>query len=130
MDVRMVRHLALLSAILGLILLFLASRWIDVTANIAAISLADAGASRKVCGEVTGRRVSNNHAFLTLDDGTGAIRLVVFNSSLPLLEEQGIDPLGFAIGDRLCARGDVAEYPAGSGQLELIYDAGELRYDP
>jgi DNA/RNA endonuclease YhcR with UshA esterase domain len=122
------RNLALLCSILGLIVLFYASQNIQAEhININAIIVDDIGNTVKICGEITYKRVSNNHVFFDIKDSTGTIDVVIFNTTAMGLKNKGTDVYDFKQGESICLVGAVSEYPKGSGQLELIYRTGEIK---
>lgn len=127
MQEKIIRNIALFCSVAGLILLFYISGQIEATpVRIGEISIDDVGIGVKVCGEIIEKRVSNNHVFMKLEDETGSIRLVVFNSTALKLRDSGVDVYGFSIGERICSTGVVDEYPKGSGGLELVYRRGSI----
>ena len=124
----MLRNLALLCSILGLIVLFYASQNIQAEhITIKSITVEDIGNPAKICGEITSRRVSNNHVFFDIKDNTGSIDVVIFNTTAMGLKNKGTDVYAFKQGESICLVGTVSEYPKGSGQLELIYRTGEIK---
>ncbi len=127
MQEKAIRNIALACSLAGLVILFYASEHMEMPpVSIGEISMDDVGAGLKICGEVEGKRISNNHVFMQIRDGTGSIRLVVFNSTALKLRDSGIDVYGFSEGENLCSTGVVDEYPKGSGELEVIYRKGDI----
>lgn len=127
MEEKLIRNIALVCSVAGLILLFYASGQIESgPVDMGTIGIDDVGMGVRVCGTIVEKRVSNNHVFMTLGDGTGSIRLVVFNSTALKLKGSGIDVYGFSEGESICSTGVVDEYPRGSGLLELIYRRGSI----
>ena len=123
----MMRNIALICSIAGLILLFYASEHIEIApTRIGEIGIDDVGMSVKICGVVEEKRVSNNHVFMQIGDETGSIKLVVFNSTALRLRDSGIDVYGLSQGETICSTGVVGEYPKGSGELEVIYRKGNI----
>ena len=110
--------LALACSVLGLAILYGSSILLEqssVPASISTLSLDYVGSSAKVCGNITEARATKGAVFLTLDDGTGSIRLVVFNNTHT---NQSI--YATKKGGTLCAFGQTQEYPPGSGEIELV----------
>ena len=126
MEEKTLRKLAILCSIIGLVLLYFASSWARATVDIDKITIDDIGKGFKVCGAITSKKVSNNHIFLDIEDSTGRIRYVIFNSTAQKLDESGISPYALKHGTDICAPGIADEYPKGSGRLELIYRSGNI----
>lgn len=127
MEETTLRNIALLCAVVGLVLLFYISNQIQATVDINTITIDDVGKSFKICGTINSRRVSNNHIFLNIEDQTGSIKFVIFNTTALKLNETGISPYELKEGTEICAPGVAEEYPKGSGELELIYRRGDIK---
>ncbi|RLI97255.1 MAG: hypothetical protein DRO99_03240 [Candidatus Aenigmatarchaeota archaeon] len=126
MDDSFLMRLAILCSISGLAVLFLFSSAQGTQTMIGDITAEDIGRNVMVCGEITDTRISNNHVFLTLYDGSGSIRYVIFNSTSLMLNKTGMSPFSLSKGMSMCGPGAVDEYPAGTGNLELIYRRGVI----
>lgn len=127
MQEKLIRNIALVCSVVGLVLLFYASEHMGIDpARIGEISMDDVGMGLKICGGVEEKRVSNNHIFMKIRDETGIIKLVIFNSTALKLRDSGINVYGFSEGELICSTGVVDEYPKGSGELELIYRKGGI----
>ena len=71
------------------------------------LSPEDVGRGVKVCGNVEGKFTSRNgHTFFTLTDGTGSVKVVVFNSTRAVVG-----------GGSVCVTGRVDLY---EGDLEVV----------
>jgi len=116
MEERMLLKISIACSIIGLIgLFFFASAMEAVVVNIGDLTPDDVGISTKVCGNVTKVSVSKNgHIFLDIEDGTGKIDAVIFNSSVSTL---GIDPYFITEDDSICATGKLDVY---RNELEII----------
>ncbi|MBI4019863.1 MAG: OB-fold nucleic acid binding domain-containing protein [Candidatus Aenigmarchaeota archaeon] len=125
MHDRTLRNISLLLSLAGIVLLFLISGSIEPTAlAIGSITTKDVGKAAKVCGNVTSLKVTkDSHLFMSLQDSTGEVRFVVFNSSMRKLN-QPINATSFRKGVRVCVSGVIQEYPKASGSLELVYSGG------
>jgi len=117
---------ALVLSLAGLLLIFVFSGNVGEAADIADIEIEDVGSAMKICGNITSARVSKNHIFLDIRDGTGTIKFVIFNTTALMLKERGISPYELGAGQSICAPGIVEEYPKGSGTLEMVYRAGTI----
>ena len=106
-------RLALLISIVGLAALFLIANTIgSEKVLIGDITPDDVGRGVKACGEVENKFTSKNgHVFFSLNDGTGSIKTVVFNST------QTEDPEA-----DVCVTGRVDLY---EGEIEIIADVIE-----
>ncbi|UCD06995.1 MAG: OB-fold nucleic acid binding domain-containing protein [Candidatus Aenigmatarchaeota archaeon] len=126
MEETTLRNMALLCSVIGLILLFWFSGQIRLTADIDKITIDNIGLGVRVCGNIISERVSNNHIFLDIEDQTGKIKFVIFNTTAFKLNETGISPYELKEGIGVCVPGVVEEHPKGSGELELIYRKGDI----
>lgn len=107
-------YVSIICSLVGLALLYFLSQTIELKAtDIKQITADDVGKNVKVCGNITSKFVSNNkHVFLKIEDTTGRIDAVVFNSTA---ESFGAYDVGK--GDEVCIIGQVSEYQNG---LEII----------
>ena len=64
---------------------------------------------------------SKSSYFLTINDGTGQMSLIIFESQLAQLEDNGIDVESYK-GKKVSVAGTVTEY---NSQLELILSSGD-----
>jgi exonuclease VII large subunit len=126
MNETMLRNLAIVCAIIGLGLLYVISVQIQECIDIDSITINDVGKRFLACGTISGMSVKNNHIFFNIDDNTGSIRFVIFNTSAIKLNESGISPYSLSTGTKIRANGIADEYPKGSGSLELIYRGGNI----
>lgn len=126
MEETTLRNTALLCSIAGLVLLFWVSNQIQATADISTITIDDVGKGFSVCGTINSRKISNNHVFLNIEDRTGSIKFVIFNTTALELNETGVSPYALGEGTEICAPGVAEEYPKGSGKLELVYRGGDI----
>lgn len=78
------------------------------------IGYEDIGNNVKVCGNVSEKYVSKNkHLFFRLGDGSGEIKVVIFNTTLKKI---GIDIDTIKNGDSVCVIGNIDIY---KGWLEI-----------
>ncbi len=127
MEEKVIRNIALLCSVVGLVLLYFASSMIGSThMRIGEISIDSVGMGVKICGIVENKKVSNNNVFLMVGDGSGSIKLVIFGKSALKLNESSIDVHGLCSEDEICSTGVVDEYPRGSGELEIKYTGGNI----
>lgn len=127
MDERSLKILSLICSAAGLALLFyISTRLESQPVAIGGITAENVGKKVLVCGEITSKRVANNHLFLELQDETGSISFVTFNNTALRLREQGNNVYNLSQNDRICAAGTVDEYPKGSGELEIVYRQGRF----
>lgn len=126
MEESTLRKLAALCAVAGLAVLYYASIQIRACADIDSITIDDVGKGFRACGTITGMTVSNNHIFFDVQDETGSIRFVIFNTSAIKLNETGISPYSLKEGTGISATGVADEYPKGTGRLELVYRGGNI----
>ncbi len=117
MNENKAKTLALVCSIAGLAVLYFSSALAEQAAPVGAgaLSLDDVGTSAKLCGNVSGAKTSKGNVFFSLQDGTGSMRVVIFNSTTSRINASGISN-----GGSICALGRVQEYPPGSGEIELI----------
>lgn len=64
---------------------------------------------------------SKSSYFLTINDGTGQMSLIIFESQLAQLEDNGIDVESYK-GKKVSVAGTVTQY---NSQLELILSSGD-----
>lgn len=126
MEETALRNLALICTATGLILLFIASSQMQAVTDAGAITIDDTGKAFRVCGNITSMAVRNSHIFLDIEDSTGSIRFVMFNTTALKLNETGSSPYELRAGIRICAPGIADEYPKGSGSIELVYRGGDI----
>ncbi len=127
MHEKTTKILAVAVALIGLVLLFFVSNNLETTGlAIKEINLDKEGETVKACGQISGKRVSNNHIFLDLQDSTGTIRIVIFNTTSLKLNASGISVFSIKNGRDICVTGFVDEFPAGSGKTNLVYRKSDL----
>ncbi|OYT42970.1 MAG: hypothetical protein B6U88_02245 [Candidatus Aenigmarchaeota archaeon ex4484_56] len=116
------RNFSLLCSILGLLVLFFASKKLEsVVTKISDLTFNDIGKRVKVCGNITSYYLSKkNHLFLGLEDSTDSIDIVIFNSTISKLN---LDPHILNKNQEICVLGTLTEYKSG---LEIIADNVEL----
>ena len=113
MEERLLLRISLLVSIIGLVALFLiANSIVFEKVLIEDIMPDDIGRGIKACGEVENKFTSKKgHTFFDLNDESGGIKVVVFNST------QTEDP-----GNNICVTGRVDLY---KGEIEIIADVIE-----
>ena len=121
MEERALGLLALVAALGGLALLAGVSQLaLAAPADFDGLAIADVGRAVRACGTVAAARERNGNFFLALQSNGRSLPAVVFRAeaSLP------------AIGSSLCMTATVSEYPANSGEIELVYRKGEFTVAP
>jgi DNA/RNA endonuclease YhcR with UshA esterase domain len=126
MNERTTKTISILVSMAGLALLYYVSLSLGTIVNITDINIEDIGRKFSICGNITSHRTSNNHIFLTIEDGTAGMSFVIFNSSMKTLERMGINQTDFVKNKAICISGTVDEYPKGSGNLEMVYGGGDI----
>ncbi len=127
MEEKVIRNIALICSVVGLVLLYYAWVQMEAPISISRITIDNVGTAVTVCGNIEWKNVSNNHVFMRLEDITGKIGLIIFNTTALRLNESGIDIYGFSQGEEICSTGVVKEYPEDSGKLGLTYRRGSIR---
>ena len=114
MKEKFLLYISLACSVAGLILLYYISQVIELPqTNVREITVDDIGKNVKICGEVISESVSKTkHVFLTLNDTSGEMDVVVFNSSAEKLNAYDIKK-----GDAACVIGSINDY---QGNLEII----------
>lgn len=115
------RNFSLLCSLLGLLVLFFASKKLEsVVTKISDLTIDDVGKRVKVCGIISSYHLSKNkHLFLVLEDSNDSIDIVIFNSTASKLS---IDPYQLKQDQKICVLGTLTEYKSG---LEIIADKVE-----
>jgi len=125
MDESLLLKVSIACSLMGLFLIFLFSETRGIT-EISALTIDDVGRIVSIDGVIASSRISNNHVFWGIDDGTGQIKFVIFNTSAIKMNQSGISPYDIGPGTRIRASGFVDEYPKGSGIIEIIYKRGDI----
>ncbi|MBI2675399.1 MAG: hypothetical protein HYX24_03005 [Candidatus Aenigmarchaeota archaeon] len=121
MKEQTIKHLSIFCSLAGLAMLYLSLDFIQPkAASIDSLSISDIGKGVKVCGNITEKSVKNNHIFMKLTNGSGRISIVVFNQTAASIRDKGYNIYNITPYTSLCFLGNVAEYPKGSGALEII----------
>ncbi len=112
MENKVLLYLSLASAIIGLFIIYFAAENVEPSiTSIGKITYEDVGKNAKVCGQISAVRLSQTkHLFFTIEDHTGEIDAVIFNSSIDKFES--LDK-----GDLACVLGTIDEY---EDRLEII----------
>lgn len=85
--------------------------------NIGQITAEHAGKAVKVTGIIVNMDVKDGNAFFTLADGTGEIRVVLWEGILRELERDGLDTSMLRDNVKISVEGEVDVY---RGQLEIV----------
>jgi DNA/RNA endonuclease YhcR with UshA esterase domain len=119
MEEKLLLKISIGCALIGLVILFWVSRNLELATNkIGEITIEDLGKNVKVCGKIASKSESKtNHVFLRLQDDTGNIDVVIFNSTAENARKLGIDPYQLKKYDSICVTGSVDEYKE---KLEII----------
>lgn len=114
MENKLLFYFSLASSIIGLIIVYIVSQNIELTPTaINSITYDDVGKNVKVCGNITSLYVSkNNHVFLKVNDDSGKIDVVIFNSSVDKFRIKNLEK-----NDFVCISGKIDEY---KNRLEII----------
>lgn len=114
MENRLLIHLSLASAIIGLTIIYIVAHIVELPATlIGTIVYDDIGKNVRVCGEVDSLSIpKNKHVFFDIIDSSGEIDVVVFNSSAEKLRAYSLMD-----GDVICVSGQVGEY---NDRLEIL----------
>jgi aspartyl-tRNA synthetase len=127
MREKTVTLLAVAIAVAGVATLFAVSQTMETGAvPIGEITITSLGDTVRVCGQVTARRVSNSHIFWDIQDASGSIRLVAFNSTTLKLNKSCTNLFAVQTGQQLCATALVDEFPAHTGTINLVYRKSSL----
>lgn len=128
MREKTLRNIAVICSIVGLIMLFLISRNLELESkptNIGEITVDDIGENVRICGEITSKFVSKKgNIFLRLMDETGGIPVVIFENTAEKLKRYKIDAYEINKGDEICITGDVDEW---EDKIEVKCKKIELR---
>lgn len=114
MEEKFVRNISIICSIAGLSLLFFISKSMELPqTKVNQITVDDIGMNARLCGNIISKSVSKNqHVFLKLQDETGIIDIVAFNSSAKSLGAYDVEK-----NDNVCIVGQVNEY---QDKLEVI----------
>ncbi|MBI2084742.1 MAG: OB-fold nucleic acid binding domain-containing protein [Candidatus Aenigmarchaeota archaeon] len=112
MENKVLLYLALASSLVGLLIIYIASQNVQpVVTPTGKITFDDVGKNVQVCGKISSLSTSKTgHTFLILEDHTGEIDAIVFNTSK-------INVDGLKKGDNTCLLGKIDNY---EGKLEII----------
>lgn len=122
MDEKTLRNFSVATSIIGLLLLFVASRYAEPgSIRIKEITTEDVGLDVRACGVIGSIFTSKDgHVFASLnEDGTGddsSIKVVIFSSTAKRIEQQ-VKISALKKGDALCVSGEISLY---EGELEII----------
>lgn len=121
MREKTLRNITVICSIVGLIMLFLISKNLELElkpTNIGDITIDDLEKVVKICGTVTDKFVSKNkHIFLRIRDDTGDIKVVIFKNDAENLKRFKIDVYNLGNGDEICVHGLVKEYEK---EIEIV----------
>jgi len=119
MEEKLLLKISIVCALIGLAVLFWVSRNLELATNkIGEITIEDLGKNVKVCGKIASKFESKtNHIFLRLQDDSGNIDVVIFNSTAENIKKLGTDPYQLKKYDNICVTGNVEEY---NEKLEII----------
>lgn len=115
MDDRSLLKLCLFCSVLGLVILFFGIQQIEAKIiGIENINQEEVGRLVSVQGTVESRYYNGQHLFFTIKDGTGKIKVVIFENMFSRL---GLEPSEIEKGMNLRIEGEVKKY---EGELEII----------
>ncbi|MFQ5647843.1 MAG: exodeoxyribonuclease VII large subunit [Candidatus Aenigmatarchaeota archaeon] len=117
MDESLLTRVALACSIFGLAgLFFVSSSLTGAVVGIGGLTPESIGVGVKVCGNITDKHVSRaGHMFFQVADRSGAIDVVVFNSTVDRIASS--DPRGLEVGNGVCVLGKLDIY---KGELEIL----------
>jgi exonuclease VII large subunit len=114
MEERRTRLLALGCSMIGVLLLYISSSLFQAPSAIVTTGVDDIGSSLTACGNTSSFKTNRGHVFFDISDNTGKIKVVAFNTTAVRLN------LSKGVASSMCISGQVAEFPQGSGELEII----------
>jgi exonuclease VII large subunit len=123
MEERSALKLALLCSLAGLVLLYFSSAWLErssLPTKASDVTIDLAGFGIKVCGNLSSFRTMRGHVFFGLQDGTGNVGVVVFNTTAAKINASGTGIYSLSVGRSACVIGSVEEYPPGEGSIEVV----------
>jgi len=114
MKARTIRNTAVACSVIGLLIVLFMSRIIELSkTSVSQITVDDVQKNVRICGKIISKTVSaGQHVFLKLNDNTGIIDVVAFNSSAKSLGAYDVEKY-----DDVCITGEVNEY---QNKLEII----------
>ncbi|MBI2543110.1 MAG: OB-fold nucleic acid binding domain-containing protein [Candidatus Aenigmarchaeota archaeon] len=114
MENKLLIYLSLASSVIGLTIIYIASQNVELNlTSIGMVTYDDVGKNVRVCGRIDSIFTSRqNHVFFKLEDHSGEIDAVVFNSSTNKLQVQDLKK-----GDLVCVSGRIDEY---EDKLEIL----------
>lgn len=118
MNERMLAKISLVGFLICLSLLyFLTLGGFYHEKSIGEIEKANIGETVNVTGEISGLFTHDGHVFFDLYDGTGKIKVVLWEDTIDVMKEKGIDMGDISDGKRINVIGNVQLY---MGELELL----------
>ncbi len=115
------KYLSIFCSLAGLAMLYFAAGYMEIKATpMESLSSADIGKGVKICGSIAEKHTKNGHIFMKLSNDSRSISAVIFNQTAASIRQAGTNPYTFPIGGSMCFLGNLAEYPKGSGTLEII----------
>jgi len=119
MDDQQLAKISLIGAVIGIISLYVLSMTIvSAPVNIGEVTGSLIGGAVTVSGEVSDLyKHEDGHVFFSLADGTGEIKVVLWDETVKQLELNGVIVSQLKNGDRIKITGEVTTY---KGELEII----------
>jgi len=125
-DEKALTRISLAGAVAGMVLLYIISGSLEIRAyRIGELSPGMTGRLVNVTGNVSDIYVHRNgHVFLTLSDGTGSVKVVLWSSIVKALEDDGLDIRNLDRGVQLQVTGELSLY---RGELEIAAKKPDVR---
>ena len=92
--------------------------------NIGQLDRTFVGTAVNISGNVNDIKTSGGHMFFDLEDGTGSVKIVLWEDTIELLEMNNVNIREMKNGDEVNIIGDVQIY---NGELEVIPMRGNLK---
>ncbi len=118
MDEKRLTKISLVGSLIGLVALYFVVSAIEANqVSIGEIDQTKVGTQVKASGEIKGFRESKGHFFFTLDDGTGSIKVVIWQDTVEELELSKFDTSRIRNGAKIEIIGEVQLYKS---ELEIM----------
>ena len=124
MNEKQLRIVAIAGSLISLVFIYVFVSSISPgNVNIGAVTANHAGKDVNLTGTISRMTVKDGNAFLSLKDGTGEIRVVIWERIMQQLEKNGFDTSSLREGVKISIVGEVDVY---RGQLEIVPSSPEI----